>query len=190
VYSLGSRPRRYARLQGLQDAFAFADLDGDKKYEAIGRDFTFTYWYTSFAESPCPTVVLSQGRHDYVMSAKFMRAPQAQEADFEAMVQDCRQSAAQWLGSGRAISNHDEFVIVPEVWKHMLELIYTGNSKQAWEFLELVWPEGKLCNDLEYGKKITKKEFLRQFLKQLSTSPYRHGLRDLNAGDPFLCRNI
>jgi hypothetical protein len=190
VYSLGARPRKIDALQGVQGEFVFADLDGDKKYEAIGNDFTFAYWSTSFAESPFPRIVLSMGRHGYKLSTKFMKTPPAQEADFAEMVKDCRQSATEWLDSGRAVHERAVFSLVPAVWKHMLELIYTGNSKQAWKFLDLTWPEGELCDGLEYGKKITKKEFVRAFLKQLSTSPYRSGLRKLNADDRFLCRNL
>ncbi|MDP3016750.1 MAG: hypothetical protein Q8N70_06770, partial [Deltaproteobacteria bacterium] len=54
-------------------------------------------------------------------------------------------------------------VIVPSpVWGHMLDLIYTGHPKEAWIFLDKVLP----------GHSLEKKQFIIDFRKQLSESPY------------------
>ena len=49
----------------------------------------------------------------------------------------------------------------PEMRQKLLDLIYTGNMEAAWRLLDLSWLDGP-----------GKKQFLKAFKKQLTTSPY------------------
>lgn len=59
-----------------------------------------------------------------------------------------------------------------EMWGEMLDLIYSGNMDSAWKLCDLSWPVK------HPGKAI----FLREFKKELATSPYYKAIKLLNLG--------
>ena len=61
----------------------FRDLDGDKKLEFIGNDFTFAYVYTDFADSPAPTIILRFQDDHYVLAGDLMRKPAPPASEIE-----------------------------------------------------------------------------------------------------------
>jgi hypothetical protein len=65
----------------------------------------------------------------------------------------------------------------PDLWGYMLDLIYSGNERTAWDFFDQAWP----------ASIPGKKEFMKDFRKQLSTSRYWSQVQMLNEGKP-VCR--
>ena len=57
-----------------------------------------------------------------------------------------------WLSDG-------DYFDTPKLFKILLDLIYSGNEKSAWEFLDMTWPKTKL------GKEQFKKDFLDNYNK-------------------------
>ena len=61
-----------------------------------------------------------------------------------------------------------------DLWGVMLDLIYSGHSGEAYEFLEAAWPPARAG----------KREFVEEFRAQLASSPYVAGVEAL--GHPKL----
>jgi hypothetical protein len=59
----------------------------------------------------------------------------------------------------------------PSLWAEMLDLIYSGNMKSAWQFLDLAWPA-----DHPY-----KEQFLRDFKEKFATSRYYPEIVKMNS---------
>lgn len=145
----------------------FEDVDGDGRPELLLHDWTFAYWKTSFAGSPAPKVILRFDKDSVTLAADLMRKP-----------------AVPWLelvGKASAVLRNpywDNFKVnpdgttgnpdgmsgnpPPQLWAMMLDLIYSGQWRQAFEFLDLSWPRGLPG----------KSEFEHEFLAELQTSPY------------------
>lgn len=192
VYSLGGEPKKYDTLDGMLGDFEFADIDGDGKYEAIGIDGSFAYWCASGADSPEPGVILRPGPGGYQLATNLMTLPPARKEQLQKMADECREALAdhtEAYESERAERKFD-FVLDSVLWTKMLNLIYSGNSKQAWTLLDLVWLDRQTCTGLYHGddycKTATKEQFRKEFLKKLSSSPYWKGLLELNPGDEIL----
>jgi hypothetical protein len=67
-------------------------------------------------------------------------------------------------------------------------MIYTGNSKQAWTLIDMVWPSGKKAL-IGLGAEphlCSKEAFISEFLNKLAHSPYLKGLKELNSTDSRL----
>lgn len=98
-------------------------------------DFTFAYWFASFADSPAPNVVLhfDPQAGQYVPDIEAMRKPAPDDAALAAMV-DAIKKAESNLPKG------DE-PPAPELWRNMLDLIYSGNPVAARKLVDLAWPQ-------------------------------------------------
>ncbi len=84
------------------------------------------------------------------------------------------------------------FHLAPVVWRDMLSLIYSGNSRAAFRLLDEFWSKelcvGNLeCSDEGALVRATKQRFERMFLEQLRHSRYLHELKELNRDDPRIC---
>lgn len=190
VYSLGAKPHKYDILHGGDGPFTFAHLDRDRKYQAIGRDWTFAYWHTSFAGSPAPLIILTPGVHSFEVATKFMKTRPASSSVLAKMARECRaEIKLTQCPCMKHVPKRPVYTMPSVVWRHMLDLIFTGNSKQAWLLLNEVWPHDGVA-DWYYERVGTKEEFRRDFLAQLSTSPYWKGVQSLNPTDTLLHRRI
>jgi len=188
IYTLGANDARLiARIDGNDSQFVFADIDGDGKCEAVGYDFTFAYWNTSFAESPAPLVILKPEPSGYVLAIDLMRLAAPNEVQIKSM-----QLASEKFIRVETEAHKDskaDFALAPELWKNMLALIYAGHAKQCWELVDETWPMGKKALFMTgkagtvQAKLGTKEEFIAAFLANLQKSPYAEGLKKLNAGD-------
>ncbi|NWB99672.1 hypothetical protein HX882_27745 [Pseudomonas gingeri] len=94
-------------------------------------DFSFAFWYHSFAGSPAPPVSLSwdaiQGR--YVLNAEGMRKPAPSNAELE-------EDANQLLEEGV----DPQYPWPPTLlWGDMLTYIYSGNSAAARTLMDTAW---------------------------------------------------
>lgn len=189
IYSLDKSNKLLDTISGLDGHFVFADLDGDKKYEAIGSDMTYRYWNTCFAGSPSPTVILrpdSFGK--FRMAVDLMRLPKPSAERFNKMLAESKAgieiASKDYIPEQGATINLD-----PSLWKNMLELIYSGHSQQAWSLAHEAWPKGKkaLFNHNPRDEKSFKAggpdEFINALKIKMRESPYWLSLKALNSGD-------
>lgn len=172
IFSLGNTLELTSVLEGKHSPLEFKDLDGDGKYEVIGRDWTFAYWNTSFAESPAPQIILRWNDGRYRLTGDLMKKP-ANQNELLQLAEEFRRDALFVDESMKSL--HWE----PKWWAVMLELIYTGNGNLAWKFCDWFWP---VSDQQSISKKYMaeKKKFLSEFKKQLKTSPYWLDLKKLN----------
>ena len=148
-------------------------------------DSNFAYWGSSWAESPRPRIVLRFKDGRYRLAGDLMRKPPPEPSDLEKAAAAVRESdrwfisqpahpwyrlpgmrERLWLGSWKRVG-------VPiDLWREMLDLIYTGNDDAALEFLNMAWKPG-------YPGKRAR---LNEFRSQLAKSPYWPEIREMNRG--------
>lgn len=162
VLELGSSVREIAAVD-LMDSenVHLIDLDGDGVWEMVGQDWTFSYWHTSFAESPAPEVVLRFDGQRYRLALDWMRRP-AGYVDIRTIAERSRAHLRQFR------------VLPPVLWGGMLDAIYTGNGVGASDLIAAVWPMGGA----------DKQKFVREFCDQLASSPWFEDLRPNLKGSP------
>lgn len=172
VFSLGKELRLIGVLRGEHSEFDFKDLDQDGKYEAIGRDWTFAYWGTSFAGSPAPEVILRWKNGRYRLADDLMRRKYDRD--------EVLKMADDFENGILPVSENDKSLhIAPKIWAAMLELIYKGNGNLVWEFVDKVWPTPD-DDSLKKQWLSDKKKFLREFKAQLRKSEYWSDLKIMN----------
>ncbi len=134
----------------------FKDLNNDGVMELVTNEDVFAYWYTSFAASPMPEVVLSLQNGKYRADPKYMRkaVPTGKEIKAEA------DGVESWSGAQG-----------PEVtWKYAIDLIYSGNMPSAKKYVDLAWRP-----DIA-GEFKSKEEFWRELDETIKDSPYYNDL--------------
>jgi hypothetical protein len=136
-------------------------------------DWTFSYWHTSFAQSPAPKIVLQLSRQgndgDTRLSLDSMSQPLPRRSELDAESQKVRSSFEN--------PESDAIPASPELWTTMLNLIYTGHSEEAWQFMKDAWPPVNPH----------KEAFLGAFCEKLSTSPYWGDLKKSMKTTPVGC---
>ncbi len=171
VLELGKTFKIASRIDAGDSGLAhFEDINHDGKYVFISNDWIFAYWRTSFASSPAPRVILRPKRYGngdlrYELALDLMRKP-ATDEQFKSAVEDVR-ADDEW-SSG----------VPPQLWKEMLNFIYTGNPNLAWRLLDQSWPK----------EKPGKGGFLGAFCDRLKYSHYWYGgISQLLKGAPPDC---
>ncbi len=163
VFEIGPQFRFLARIDaGHGDLSHFADLDGDRNLEFVGTDWTFAYWWTSFAESPAPEIILRFTAVKYRLAENLMRKPAPSEAELNREIEVIRNDES-WKDMQRPPAT---------LWGEMLDLIYSGNSAAAWRFFGKAWLAGVPGKDTALG----------DFKDQLAKSPYWPQIQHLNLG--------
>jgi hypothetical protein len=147
----GGQAQPLAYLNGLHGGGDFADLDGDGILEYTTDDWTFAYWHVPYVASPSPSVILRFKDDRYAVAGDLMRKPAPPPADLAA--------AAAALHEPLRLAPADPPV---ELWSRMLDLMYTGHERLAWEFFDQAWP----------GDSEPKRRFLAEFRAQLAKSVY------------------
>lgn len=166
------------RLLGTLDA---ADGDGshfvviDNRYYYSTEDWTFAYWYGSFAGSPAPSVILAymegaNNQHGFHLALDKMRRPAPTTEEWQKALADVHHELT--------LEGKNMFNFLPQVlWKEILDLIYTGHSDLAWKFLEEVGPRAQ---ESPYPD-------LAAFCSTLKTSPYWPDLEPTLLDIPAAC---
>lgn len=162
VLALEPFVRVLATIDTQDSGARFEDLDGRPGLEAITADTTFAYWNTYYAASPKPRVVLAWNGSAYVADPALMAAP-APAADA------LRAEAAAVAASDQWADDQMD----PDLWRTMLDLIYSGHADLAWSFLDEGWPADRDGRD----------DFRTALLCQLATSPYWDAVAQMNALD-------
>jgi hypothetical protein len=170
VYYVLELGKKFAVLDTLdtRDAGArFEDLDHDGRLDVITGDNTFAYWNAPFVSSPAPQVILSFHDGRYRVADHLMRR-QAPSAD--SLQTQAEEVRADTMWGDYTHEAGPEARVPSELWRVMLDLIYTGHADLAWSFLDQAWP-----------KTVAGKErFRAEFRKQLLTSRYYDGINRLN----------
>jgi len=126
----------------------------------------FSYWNTSFAESPMPLVFLKFENGELVVDSERMRRPPPSPEEVGRMAAQARGkiNLTPYAGYENSDSQFEE-----PFWAPMLDLIYSGNEVTAWQYFDQVWPEAK------QGKERFRAEFKKTlgdsiFYKQVNSS--------------------
>jgi len=160
LFEIGRKFREVTEIEAQHGGLSyFKDLDGDGKLEFVGNDFTFAYVYTDFADSPAPRIILRFQSDRYVLAADLMRKPAPSVADVESKIREIR-GADSWQQNAPPL----------ELWAWMIQLIYTGQAKLAWNVYDRAWPE------TVPGKE----DSLVDFQSKLSQSPYWPQIKKMN----------
>lgn len=159
IFEIGPKFRKIADLDA-----AFGDQGPHFVKLAEGRglqvqlyDWTFANWHSDFADSPAPKVILEYQHGAYQVAPDLMRTPTVDMKDLAAKAESIRTDSKR-LPAG----SWPDADLPPQLWGTMLDLIYSGHSKDAWQFLETVWPKQIRGRDT----------FRRDFNRQLEQSPY------------------
>jgi hypothetical protein len=151
VLELGDPVREVAAVDASESDYAhFEDIDHDGRYEFVGWDFTFAYWHECYLDSPAPVIVLTFDGGSYRLALKLMHKTPPSTARLHKLARTIR--SANWR----------ENFPPTNLWKNLLDLIYSGNATAADVLLHDAWKPGAL----------PEKAFRQQFCDQLSTSPY------------------
>lgn len=173
IFSLGPRFKYCGIIHGLDSEMTFTDLDNDGVCEAIGHDFNFRYWNTSFAYSPAPLIILTLKGGTPRLAISLMKTPPLTPSKMRLIANELIKLTSK---ENPDSSLPKTIAFDSEIWKKMLELIYTGNARQAWEVFDLVWPKDAA------GDWISREKFIRTFNERLRKSQYWSQLRQLNGG--------
>lgn len=182
IFSLGKNFKKLAKIETGNDSINFIDIGGDGSVEGIGIEDTFTNWNFSSASSPRIRVILRIKNGKLRLANDLMKAPPPSATYMNKIIAETK-TALQPPKEGDAneadASQSDRITMPFELPTNMLELIYSGNGKSAWEFLDQVWPQRNLT--YEGGEMpIRKEQFVAQFKEQLAKSPYWNDVKTLN----------
>ncbi len=123
------------------------DLNDDGVEEITGTDRCYDYFLgDSYAASPRPLVVLSfdktQGR--FVLDRKLMAKPSLPADQLNNLSVEYK-TDARWFRESRPPA---------ELFDTMLQSIYSGNEKQAWELFDASWPNGSTVPKEQYREDV------------------------------------
>lgn len=133
-------------INGLLSA-EFQDLNNDGIVEITGLDKAYScFGGDSFASSPCPLVILSfdKTQAKFVPDKKLMfKRPLSQDKLNELSLKYKKNPS--WSKRSRPPS---------ELFATMLERMYSGNEKQAWELFDASWPDESKIPKEEYKESL------------------------------------
>jgi hypothetical protein len=158
IFQIGDTFRFIARIENT-DGGEFKDLHGNGDLDLVTRDvLTFAGWHCAEVYNPDPTVILRYQNLKYRPDLEKMKQPAPTQTELQRMAAGFK---AKFAGVVKDVED-DRWTAPHEMWGKMLDLIYSGNMRSAWELVDLSWP------DNHPGKAV----FLREFKKQLKKSPY------------------
>lgn len=155
--------RQVAVIDTQDSGARFVPHSGVTGLVMITGDNTFAYWNTYYAASPAPEVKLVWDGTAYTFEAHLMAAP-APSAD------TLKQQAATVAVSDQWTNTDMD----PDLWREMLDLIYSGHADLAWTFLDDGWPTDRASKDT----------FKTNFRCQLAQSPYWDAIAAMNGINP------
>jgi hypothetical protein len=172
IFEIGRRFRKIAEIDAKygDQGPHFVHLDRGPGLQVQIYDWTFANWHSDFADSPAPKVILQYMEGTYRVSPRLMRSLRVDTNELDARVEK--------IGS-EAKGSHDGSwpgaEVSSELWGTMLDLIYTGHGRRAWQFLEDAWPRNIR------GKGV----FRKDFCEQLKKSPYWESIQKLDGQRPL-----
>jgi hypothetical protein len=173
VFEVGPQFKLLATLNDSDDDLAHFERLADGHYYYATADWTFGYWPTCFACSPSALVILrwtddaKGGGFHLAMDKMQIPAPTTMEWNKEL-------SAAQ-----KVVAAGDADSIGTTMWQTVLNLIYGGQSDQAWKFVDALGPKAQQKPLPTLG----------DFCSVLKTSPYWPDLQPTLKDVPPACAN-
>ncbi|MCS6873126.1 MAG: hypothetical protein RML33_04245 [Acidobacteriota bacterium] len=131
------------------------------------RDYSFAYWYTSFASSPFPEVVLEFVDGKLRPNIDLMKKTKPQEAILKKKAAKARNNLLRAIRINKPRSCGDIFALLDGegvvFWGEVLDLLYSGNDQAAWKYFDLVW---------QGLRQECKEQFKKKFNEQLLSSRF------------------
>jgi hypothetical protein len=124
-------------------------------------DWTFASWHSDSADSPAPKVILEYTDGTYGVSAHLTRSLQVDVKDIRAKIEKLRS-----LANGSHDGAWPDADVSSELRRTMLDLIYTGHRRLAYQFLEEAWPQnirGKEVFRKDSNEQLKKSRYWKQF---------------------------
>ena len=120
----------------------FGDANNDGEFEMFINDYSYTYWPYSFAASPAPRLILRITPTGFSLAPDLMIEPPPDNATLQKKLDEI---VMQINGDSNQMKYNvysavQEKYVPYELYATMLDLIYSGNEKSAWAFLEKAWP--------------------------------------------------
>lgn len=175
IFELEPTFRLLATVNDMDDDMAHFERDGERYYLHTA-DWTFAYWWQSFAGSPNHSVVLryiddnKDGGYHLAMDKMSTPAPTEEEW----------QKATDAVRRELDLERQHMWNELPDVlWQEVLDLIYTDHSELAWKFLDEVGPMARQGRFPD----------LADFCSRLKTSPYWSDLEPTLRNTPPACTN-
>lgn len=173
VFELAPQFRLLATLNDSNDDLAHFEREADGHFDYVTADWTFGYWPTCFACSPSALVTLrwaddAKGGGFHLAMDK-MQTPAPTTAEWNKEL-----SAAQ-----KVVAAGDADSIGTTMWQTVLNLIYGGQSDQAWKFVDTLGPKAQQSPLPTLG----------DFCSRLKTSPYWQDLQPTLKDVPAACAN-
>src|SRR5262249_9669690 len=139
IFELGPHLAILDRINGRDGNVDFHRDDATGQWFVIIEDWTFRYFFATFAGSPACDLTLtwSRGRFRPTDVRRSPRSP----TTLRNLAAAIRQSDA-WRGR----RPREDAIIEPydtQLISEMVDLSYTGNLRQALELLRLAWPLGE-----------------------------------------------
>lgn len=182
IYSIGKKVQKLVTIRGMHSPMQFKDLDGDGLYEVIGNDWVLAYYFGDFTSSPHPIIILKWQKSGYRLDFKLMKKLPPAYEELKKKAEDLRRSFENANGpfpEGYIFDIPD--YQHADAWNYLVDLIYSGNAKAAWTFLDMYWIIPPGCTEFK-EKKQEKRKFMASFKKQLARSLYWKDLKALNSG--------
>jgi hypothetical protein len=158
---------------GSGDHSRFLRIDG--RFYFVGADWTFSYWKSSFADSPAPGVIVgfvdNPNGGGYHLALDKMSGPTPTPEEWSSALSEARNAFRE--------NNPFSDGIGSRLWGTMLDLIYEGHPDLAWRVFDESWPSNRAG----------KEKFLSDFCFQLKTSPYWPDLKAVVENPPLSCAN-
>ena len=173
IFELAPQFKLLATLNDSNDDMAHFEREADGQYDYVTADWTFGYWPTCFACSPSEVVTLhwtddAKGGGFHLATDK-MQTPAPTTAEWNKEL-----SAAQ-----KVVAAGDADSIGTTMWQTVLNLIYGGQSDQAWKFVDTLGPKAQQSPLPTLG----------DFCSLLKTSPYWSDLNPTLKDVPPACAN-
>ena len=120
----------------------FGDADGDGEFEMFINDYSYIYWPYSFAASPAPRLILRITPAGFSVAPDLMVEPPPEDKTLRAKLDDITAQINDDSNDMKynVYAEGQEKYVPYELYATMLDLIYSGNEKLAWAFLEKAWP--------------------------------------------------
>lgn len=176
VFSLGDNFQCLTTLDAGHGYIRLAELNKDGIKEIETQDWCMAYWHSSFAECRPADIILGYQNQKWqanfdLMKKKISRTEWKKKAlDIRKKLEDKLKEVKQkgnvlteYFPSGNWNWLSNNALESQSVWDTMLQLIYQDNEKEAYLYLDWLWPKELI--DL-------KTAFIKDFKAQMATSNF------------------
>ncbi|MBL8759950.1 MAG: hypothetical protein JNL50_01475 [Phycisphaerae bacterium] len=166
VYSESDPPRLLATIDGVETSVQVVNAINGRPPHLRLHDWTFGSWGKPISMGSAPELALVWNGVAFEPSAELSRKP-APDLPFDMLVrfaidtdQESQNAGAKWPPAN--------------LWHTMLDLMYAGHEALAWQVFDRA----------SIGHESQAADFKREFLEQLSTSPYWPALKAAYDAEP------